>query len=220
VAPPPPVTGSAPLPRFDRGARRIVLGGLTTLSALVLLFSYRTSTSADAPPETDASSATADLGSTTESVAPAPAASSDPVDDGYGSAPAPAAVPAPRSAPAARSTVPAAPAGAPPAGSAAGRAGAGRGWSGTVTGPVVQVKWGQVQARATLQNGRITAVDVPLTPSDNAHDRQVNAAAVPVLVRETLAAQSTRIDMVSGATFTSNGYVQSLQAALDQVGAA
>ena len=82
----------------------------------------------------------------------------------------------------------------------------------------MQVKWGQVQVRATLASGRITAVDVLRTPDENAHDRQVNAAAVPVLVRETLAAQSTRIDMVSGATFTSTGYVRSLQAALDRAG--
>ena len=84
----------------------------------------------------------------------------------------------------------------------------------------MQVKWGQVQVRATLEAGRITAVDVLRTPDENAHDRQVNAAAVPVLVRETLAAQSTRIDMVSGATFTSGGYVRSLQAALDRAGTA
>ncbi|NMO91983.1 FMN-binding protein [Actinomycetospora sp. TBRC 11914] len=171
--------------RLDRGTRRIALCGLTTLGAVVLLFSYRTSTSAELPDA--AGNAAADAGSS-----------------GTG-ATAAAAVPA---------AVPAAGSGA-----GSGEAPSGRpGWSGTVTGPVVQVKWGQVQVRATLRQGRITAVDVLRHPDENARDRQINAAAVPQLVSETLQVQSARIDMVSGATFTSTGYVQSLQAALDRAG--
>jgi uncharacterized protein with FMN-binding domain len=77
-----------------------------------------------------------------------------------------------------------------------------------------------VQVRATIARGRIVTVDVLRAPDENAHDRALSAAAVPVLVRETLGAQSARIDMVSGATFTSTGYVQSLQAALDRTGTA
>jgi uncharacterized protein with FMN-binding domain len=178
-----------PPSRFDRGTGRILVCGLSTVSAVVLLFSYRTST---APELAEAAGArdTAD-------------------DASVAAVPRPDAAPADRSA-ATRAPVPAAPAGRTR------RAGAG--WSGTVTGPVVQVTWGQVQVRATLAAGRITGVDVLRAPDENAHDRQVNAAAVPVLVRETLAAQSTRIDMVSGATFTSTGYVRSLQAALDRAG--
>ncbi|HEY2190696.1 MAG TPA: FMN-binding protein [Actinomycetospora sp.] len=162
--------------RFDRGTRRIALCGLTTLSAVVLLFSYRTSTSAALPEAAAAPDTTA--------------ADAGAVDTA------------------------ALPAAAPPGG------GARSGWSGTVTGPVVQVKWGQVQVRATLSGGRITTVDVLRHPDENARDRAINAAAVPVLVRETLQAQSARIDMVSGATYTSTGYVRSLQAALDQAGVA
>ena len=53
----------------------------------------------------------------------------------------------------------------------------------------------------------------------NREDEQINSYALPVLVQETLDAQSADIDMVSGATVTSDGYLQSLQSALDQVSA-
>jgi uncharacterized protein with FMN-binding domain len=53
-------------------------------------------------------------------------------------------------------------------------------------------------------------------PSGNNTDEQINSYALPTLVRATLDAQSANIDMVSGATVTSGGYVQSLQSALDQ----
>jgi uncharacterized protein with FMN-binding domain len=194
-----------PPARVDRGTRRIVLCGLTTLSAVVLLFSYRTSTTAELP-DAAGTPDTTDVGAADVGAADVARADASPglvtqPDPGRpeGSRPADGATAAARS-------------------SRAGPAGAG--CSGTVTGPVVQVRWGQVQVRATLAAGRITAVDVLRTPDENAHDRQVNAAAVPVLVRETLAAQSTRIDMVSGATYTSGGYVRSLQAALDRAGTA
>ena len=47
-------------------------------------------------------------------------------------------------------------------------------------------------------------------------DEQINAYALPILVQATLDSQSANIDMVSGATYTSSGYLQSLQAALDE----
>jgi uncharacterized protein with FMN-binding domain len=55
-------------------------------------------------------------------------------------------------------------------------------------------------------------------PTSNGKDQQINARALPVLVQETLKAQSADVDMVSGATYTSDGYVTSLQSALDQAG--
>ena len=70
----------------------------------------------------------------------------------------------------------------------------------------------------TVTDGKITAVDVPQYPTGNGKDRQINAYALPILTKETLSAQSADIDMVSGATVTSEGYVQSLQSALDQAG--
>lgn len=193
------VSPSMPPTRFDRGTRRIVLCGLTTVGAVVLLFSYRTSTSPDAP--ADASGPPGGASSAVVPAAASPAAS-------------PADEPSAAGSPATESPMAAAPA------PTARRASTGGGWSGTVTGPVVPIRWGEVQVRATIAQGRIIGVDVLRSPAENAHDRQVNARAVPVLVRETLAAQSTRIDMVSGATFTSTGYVQSLQAALDRAGTA
>jgi uncharacterized protein with FMN-binding domain len=86
----------------------------------------------------------------------------------------------------------------------------------TITGPVVQTQWGPVQVAITTQGGKITDVAVPQHPSGNANDQAINDYALPILVDETLNAQSANIDMVSGATVTSGGYIQSLQAALDE----
>jgi uncharacterized protein with FMN-binding domain len=88
----------------------------------------------------------------------------------------------------------------------------------TVSGPVVQTRWGPVQVEVTVKNGKLSDVSVPQYPNGNPRDQQINAYALPVLVQETLAAQSADIDMVSGATVTSGGYLQSLQGALDQAG--
>ena len=70
----------------------------------------------------------------------------------------------------------------------------------------------------TVKSGTITAVDVVQYPSGNNKDQEINDYALPVLVQDTLQAQSAKIDMVSGATVTSEGYVESLQSALDQAG--
>ncbi|QKJ19082.1 FMN-binding protein [Microbacterium hominis] len=87
---------------------------------------------------------------------------------------------------------------------------------GTYTGAAADTRYGAVQVQITVRDGRITAVDVPHYPARNGHDRQINSRALPVLVSETLDAQSSGIDMVSGATYTSDGYLQSLQSAIDQ----
>ncbi|HEX7305150.1 FMN-binding protein [Lentzea sp.] len=92
------------------------------------------------------------------------------------------------------------------------------GGANTVTGPAVDTRWGPVQVEVTFDGGRITAVTVPVYPDGNRKDEQINARALPILVKETLSAQSADIDTVSGATVTSEGYVSSLQAALDQAG--
>jgi uncharacterized protein with FMN-binding domain len=85
----------------------------------------------------------------------------------------------------------------------------------TYQGSVAPTRWGDVQVIITVADGRITAVSVPVYPNANHHDRQVNARALPVLTRETLAAQGVDIDTVTGATVTSGGYKESLQAAID-----
>jgi uncharacterized protein with FMN-binding domain len=76
-----------------------------------------------------------------------------------------------------------------------------------------------VQVQLTLKGGTITKVSVLQYPSGNPTDTEINAQALPILIDETTQAQSARIDMVSGATVTSNGYVESLQSALDKAGA-
>jgi uncharacterized protein with FMN-binding domain len=86
----------------------------------------------------------------------------------------------------------------------------------TVTGSVAQTQWGPVQIRLTVTGSKITRVSVLQYPNGNSRDVEIAQYALPVLIRETLQSQSASIDMVSGATYTSTGYVQSLQSALDQ----
>jgi len=87
-----------------------------------------------------------------------------------------------------------------------------------VTGPSVDTRWGPVQVEVTVAGGRLTDVAVVDYPTGNGKDRAINARAVPILVQEALDAQSAAIDMVSGATVTSEGYRESLQSALDEAG--
>ncbi|WP_234531584.1 FMN-binding protein [Streptomyces shenzhenensis] len=88
----------------------------------------------------------------------------------------------------------------------------------TVTGNTVQTRWGPVQVKVTIKNGKITDVTAVQYPSENPRDQQINDYALPQLRSEALAAQSASIDTVSGATYTSEGYQQSLQSALDSAG--
>lgn len=90
--------------------------------------------------------------------------------------------------------------------------------SATFTGTAANTRYGPVQVQITVAAGKLTAVDVVEYPTGNGKDQQINSRAVPTLVQETLSAQSASIDMVSGATYTSDGYLQSLQSALDQAG--
>ncbi|MEU9266115.1 FMN-binding protein [Streptomyces sp. NPDC048251] len=85
----------------------------------------------------------------------------------------------------------------------------------SLTGDSVQTRWGPVQVRVTLKDGKLTDVTAVTYPQENPRDQQINAYAIPQLTREALTAQSADIDTVSGATYTSDGYRQSLQSALD-----
>ncbi|MFJ4696073.1 FMN-binding protein [Streptomyces sp. NPDC088766] len=85
----------------------------------------------------------------------------------------------------------------------------------TLTGDSVQTRYGPVQVRVTVKDGRLTDVTAVAYPQENPRDQQINGYAVPQLTREALSAQSADIDTVSGATYTSEGYRQSLQSALD-----
>lgn len=88
----------------------------------------------------------------------------------------------------------------------------------TYTGASADTRWGPVQVKITVADGKITAVEVPVSPDGNHRDIEINDQALPTLIDETVAAQSAKIDMVSGATVTSEGYLQSLQSALDKAG--
>jgi uncharacterized protein with FMN-binding domain len=94
--------------------------------------------------------------------------------------------------------------------------GSSTGSSRNVTGRVAQTEWGPVQVRLTVTAGKITAAEAVQYPNGNGRDQQINSYALPVLGREVLAAQSGDIDLVSGATVTSDGYVTSLQSAIDK----
>ena len=82
----------------------------------------------------------------------------------------------------------------------------------------MQTQWGPVQVEVSLSGSKITGVAVLQYPDSNSRDAQINGYALPILVDETMSAQSANVDMVSGATYTSVGYQQSLQSALDQAG--
>jgi uncharacterized protein with FMN-binding domain len=86
----------------------------------------------------------------------------------------------------------------------------------TYDGDTVQTRWGPVQVRITVQDGKITASEAIVYPDGNREDQEINSFALPVLSQEAVQQQSANIDMVSGATVTSQGYLSSLQSAIDQ----
>lgn len=161
---------------------------MSTVTVLVLLLGYHTSTSSKAVGGETAFVSTRQAGPTSAAAAPATSAAA---------APATSAAAAPStSAAAAPST----------------------GKNATVTGSVADTRWGPVQVQLTVQNGKITAVSVVQYPNGNGRDQEINSYALPILVQETITAQSAKVDMVSGATVTSDGYLTSLQSAIDQAG--
>ncbi|AZM80364.1 FMN-binding protein [Streptomyces sp. KPB2] len=102
------------------------------------------------------------------------------------------------------------------AGAAEEGAGAGQGTQ-VLTGDAAQTQYGPVQVRVTVSGGKITGVETLQAPKGGRSD-QVTADAVPKLDRAAVAAGNADIDAVSGATYTSAGYKQSLQSALDRAG--
>ena len=177
-----------------RGAIALALTSL----ALVLLFSFKTP---DVVPA--AAGRNAALVGSAATSAPAPGS-------GRAAAPLAAAGQAGNTAPRATAVAPAASA-APVAGSV-GTALA----SGTVTGPVVQTRFGPVQVQVTIANGKISDVTALQLPNDRQRSAEISQIVEPMLRSEALTAQSAQIDLVSGATYTSDAYARSLQSALDQ----
>jgi len=130
---------------------------------------------------------------------------------------APTAPVTPTTKPKARMTAPAS-----PKAKASASAGSGSGGSTatrTITGAVETTMYGPMQVKVTLEGQKITNVAVVQETNDGQESTQIDSFSIPKLNAETLAAQSARIDTVSGATQTSTGYIGSLQSALDQASA-
>ncbi|GGR81170.1 FMN-binding protein [Micromonospora fulviviridis] len=164
--------------------RRITIWLLSTVAALVLLFSYKTSTMGAGGESSAIASGSDGAGS---------GSSWTGTDDGSGSSSGGTS-------------------------SNDGDTSSGNGTSsggGTATGSVAQTRWGPVQVRITVSNGKITDVTAVQVPDGNHRDQEINDYAVPILRQEALDAQSAQIDTVSGATVTSDGYRESLQSAID-----
>jgi uncharacterized protein with FMN-binding domain len=80
----------------------------------------------------------------------------------------------------------------------------------------VQTRYGAIQVQVTLSGSTITAVTPLQYPNRDGRDVMINEQALPLLEQEVLQSQSASIDTISGATYTSEGYIQSLQSALDK----
>ncbi len=93
-----------------------------------------------------------------------------------------------------------------------------QGVSGRFVGSAVQTQYGVVQVAVTVADGKITKVAFPQLTAYDQQSAYINGQAAPILVQETMSAQSAHIDTVSGASYTSAGYLQSLQSALDRAG--
>jgi uncharacterized protein with FMN-binding domain len=85
----------------------------------------------------------------------------------------------------------------------------------TATGPPLMTPFSLVQVRVTLTRGRLTGVQTVALTGDGPHTQALNARAEPILRREALRAHSAHIDSVSGATYTSRVWIQSLRAAIE-----
>jgi uncharacterized protein with FMN-binding domain len=87
---------------------------------------------------------------------------------------------------------------------------------GSYTGPEIDAYYGLVQVKAVVQNGKIANVQFLEYPNDRRTSQRINNYAVPTLQQEAVQAQNANVDLISGATLTSQAFVMSLQPALDQ----
>ncbi len=90
--------------------------------------------------------------------------------------------------------------------------------NGSYTGPQVDAFYGIVQIKAVVQNGKLTDVQFLQYPNDRRTSVRINTIAIPYLQQEAIQAQSANVDIISGATLTSEAFQQSLQVALQQAG--
>ena len=174
--------------------RRIVVTTAATVSGVVMLLSLKSHSGTSASAAPISSGGTAADSSTT---APGSTPSSGPGGAAAGSASGPASASA--SAKAGNGAAPAT-------------------LTRTVTGSAVDTRYGPVEVQITVKGKSISNVSVLEYPSEEPRDQEINSYALPILNQEAMKAQSAQIDSVSGATYTSTGYIQSLQSALDQAG--
>jgi uncharacterized protein with FMN-binding domain len=87
-----------------------------------------------------------------------------------------------------------------------------------ITGSVANTQYGPMQVQLTVTGTTITKATAVQQTDDGAESMQIDSFAIPQLNKETITAQSAKIDAVSGASYTSMGYIQSLQSAVDQIG--
>lgn len=185
--------------------RRIMLWGLSTLAALVLLFSYPTSLNARPGTSLLAPATESDPSASSGSLIPATPGSGTSDSETTDSGTSDSGTTDPETTDSGTGDA---------EGGAAGTDGSGE--SGTYLGDEVMTRWGVVQVRITVSDGVITDSDAVQYPVGNSRDRQINTSVVPQLNAAVVDAQGTDIDMISGATVTIDGYLQSLQSALDQ----
>ncbi len=88
--------------------------------------------------------------------------------------------------------------------------------NGTYTGNVADAQWGVVQIQVIIKNGKITSVQFLQSPNERNRSVEINNYADPILVSEAIQAQSAKVNIVTGATDTSEAFIQSLSNALSQ----
>ena len=175
--------------------RRIAIALMSTVSGLVLLFSYHTSLG---PGDNTAVAQTGDDGTSSAPDDGTANGAGDGTGAGDGSASA-SASPSPTQGD--QNGQPSQPA---------------QGVSGTFTGNRVQTQWGPVRVRIVVAKNKIVKAVALEYPTENHHDEEINSWAIPQLQDATVQANGAHIDALSGATVTSQGYLTSLQSALDK----
>ena len=95
----------------------------------------------------------------------------------------------------------------------------GRFADGTFTGPIVDAYYGLIQIQAVVQSGQLVDINALRYPSDRRLSVRINRYALPILREEVISAQSANVDIISGATFTSEAFIRSLGRALRAAGA-
>jgi uncharacterized protein with FMN-binding domain len=105
-----------------------------------------------------------------------------------------------------------------PRSSSSGSASASSSAAKAATGDAISTRYGPLQLKVTVSGGKITKIEAVQYPSSEGKSAEISSFALPQLSRSALSKQSASVDVVSGATYTSEGYKTALQSALDKVG--